>query len=57
MVSLKMVEWNQEYCFIETEKFSDFLREGSKLFHSIMVNGKKRAFEKVVFCVWKGNVK
>ena len=51
MVSLKMVEWNQEYSFIETEKFSDFLREGSKLFHSIMVIGKKRAFEKVVFCV------
>ena len=51
MVSLKMVEWNQEYCFIEIEKFSDFLREGSKLFHSIMVIGKKRAFEKVVFCV------
>ena len=33
---------NSRILLLKTEKLSDFLRQGSKLFHSIMVNGKKR---------------
>ena len=35
----------------KTENFSDFLGKGSKLFDSVIVDGNKRIFEKVVVCV------
>ena len=37
---------------LKTEKLSNFVRQGSKSFHLVMVNGKKSVFEKVVFCVY-----
>ena len=47
---------NLRILVLKIEKLSDFLRQGSKLFHPIMVNGKKEVFENVVFWVYKGNV-
>ena len=41
---------NLRILLLKTEKFSDFLRWGSKLFHAIMGHGKN-VFQKVVFCV------
>ena len=46
---------NLRIFFFKTKKFSDFLRWGSRLFHSIMVDGKK-VFEKVLFCFKKGDI-
>ena len=44
---------NLRIFLLKTEKFSDFLRLGSRLFHSIMVDGKKSF---VVFCVSKRGI-
>ena len=40
---------NLRILVLKIEKLSDFLRQGSKLFHPIMFNGKKEVFENVVF--------
>ena len=47
---------NLSIFLLKTKKLSDFLRWGCRLFHSIMFDGKKRVFEKVVFCVDKGDI-
>ena len=39
---------------LKTENFSDFLRQGSKLFHSIMVDRKKEFLKKLCFVLRKG---
>ena len=36
---------------LKTEKLLDFLRSKSKLFHSIMVDGKDRVEQNL--CIWK----
>ena len=36
---------------LKIEKLLDFLRSKSKLFHSIMVDGKDRVEQN--FCIWK----
>ena len=41
---------------LKTEILLEFLRLGSKLFHSIIAEGKKRIFEKVMLCLNKGNI-
>ena len=35
----------------QTKKLSDFLRSGSKLSHSIMINGKKEFWKSCVLCL------
>ena len=46
---------NLRILLLKTEKFSGFLRLGSRLFHSIIVDGKKRLL-KVVFYINKGDI-
>ena len=41
---------------LKTEILLEFLRLGSKLFHSIIADGKKEFFEKVMLCLSKGNI-
>ena len=41
---------------LKTEILLELLRLGSKLFHSIIADGKKRIFEKVMLCLNKGNI-
>ena len=41
---------------LKTEILLEFLRLRSKLFHSIIADGKKRIFEKVMLCLNKGNI-
>ena len=41
---------------LKTDKVLAFLRRGSILFHSIIVDGKKRIFKKVAVYIKKGNV-
>ena len=40
---------NLRMLLLKNEKFSDFLRAGSKLFHSIIADGKKEFLEKLCF--------
>ena len=40
---------NLRILFVKTEKLSDFLGRGSKLFHSNMVDGKKELLKKLCF--------
>ena len=41
---------------LKTETLLEFLRLGSKLFHSVITDGKKRIFEKVILRLSKGNI-
>ena len=41
---------------LKTEILLEFLRFGSKLFHSIITDRKKRILEKVMPCLNKGNI-
>ena len=41
---------------LKTQILLEFLRLRSKSFHSIIVDGKKRIFEKVMLCLNKGNI-
>lgn len=38
---------------LKTKNLSRFLRPGSRLFHSVMIDEKERVFEKVVACVYE----
>ena len=40
---------NLRILLLKTEKFLGFLRLGSRLFHSIIVDGKKRFLKKLCF--------
>ena len=41
---------------LKTEIILEFLRLGSKIFHSIIADEKKRIFEKVMLYLNKGNI-
>ena len=41
---------------LKTEILLQFLRLGSKLFHSIIADRKKAVFQKIVLCLNKGNI-
>ena len=47
---------NLRLLLLKTEKFLDFLRWGSSLIHSIMVDGEKEFLKKIVFSVNKGGI-
>ena len=40
---------NSKILLLKIEKFSDFLRWGSRLFHSVMFDGKKEFLKKLCF--------
>ena len=50
--------WRSPYdlniLLLKTKKFSDFLRWGSRLFHSIMVDGKKEFLKNLCFVLTRG---
>ena len=39
---------------LKTEKFSDFLKSGSSLFQSVMVDGKEELLKKLCFVFRRG---
>ena len=45
---------NLRILLLKTEKFSGFLRLGSRLFHSITVDAKKRFLKKLCFMLTRG---
>ena len=45
---------NLRILLLKTEKFSGFLRLGSRLFHSIIVDAKKRFLKKLCFMLTRG---
>ena len=47
---------NLRILLLETKKFSDFLRWGSKLFHSIVIDGKREFLKKLCFVLRKSCV-
>ena len=58
-MNIKKRIWGRSYESIfslKTEILLEFLRLGSKLFHSIIADGKKNFFEKVILCLYKGNI-
>ena len=46
---------NLRILVLKTDKVSSFLRSGSNLFHSMIVDGNK-FLKKVVVCIKKGNI-
>ena len=47
---------NLRILLLETKKFSDFLRWGFKLFHSIVIDGKREFLKKLRFVLRKSCV-
>ena len=45
---------NLRILVLKTEKMFDFLKRGSKLFHSTIVDGKKKALKKLCFVFRRG---
>ena len=60
IANIKNIIWGRSYELsifsLKTEMLLEFLRLGSKLFHSIKADGKKIIFEKVMLCLNKGNI-
>ena len=47
---------NVRILILKSDKLSAFLKPGSNLFHSIIVDGKNEFLKKVMVCIKKRNV-
>ena len=49
-----LIVYNLRMLVLKTKKLSDFVRQGYILFHSIMIDGKKKSFQKTFVLYLEG---